>query len=239
MTKAQEAIRLALTNLVEALNLTTWSSWQTTAQFSDQLKAAEAALADHSEGKPDAAQEPSPTFTGEYTMPEPNVEQSKYLKKAYCLAAELKNHLSVAPASQFEPTTWKPIATAPKDNKRKLYLAQFASDTSELLGLDYYGQWWYPEAKGTNGLGAWECARGLLFSATHWAYQDEPIPQVPFAENNDGLVRTIARALCKESAECCQVNEADDWEVYSQSYFSMARVALDAMLAAQPPKVEA
>lgn len=34
----------ALTNLVKALDSTTWSSWQTTATFDDQLKAARAAL---------------------------------------------------------------------------------------------------------------------------------------------------------------------------------------------------
>lgn len=67
-------------------------------------------------------------------------------------------------------TTWKAIDTAPKDNKRPLYLAEFRA--RRLISVDCYGEYFSVSDK---FLG--DRVEGQ--DPTHWAYQDEPIPQVP------------------------------------------------------------
>ena len=71
---------------------------------------------------------------------------------------------------------WQPIETAPKDNKRPLYLAKFSD--GELIELDFNGSWEYWseswELSHINGY-CWFSENGIE-EPTHWAYQDEPLP---------------------------------------------------------------
>jgi hypothetical protein len=68
---------------------------------------------------------------------------------------------------------WKPIDSAPKDNKRPLYLARI-DDSGKLVQLDFDGAWEYWqeswELAHINGL-AWCSANGIE-EPTHWAFQD-------------------------------------------------------------------
>lgn len=68
---------------------------------------------------------------------------------------------------------WQPIETAPKDNKRKLYLARI-NENGKILELDYDGTWEYWseswELPHINGY-AWFSASGIE-EPTHWAYQE-------------------------------------------------------------------
>lgn len=79
-----------------------------------------------------------------------------------------------------EPAGWRPIETAPKDNKRPLYLARFNA-AGELVSLDFNGGWEYWdegwELAHINGWD-WVSASGIE-EPTHWAYQDEPLPPAP------------------------------------------------------------
>lgn len=71
---------------------------------------------------------------------------------------------------------WQPIETAPKDNKRPLYLARF-NDKGELVELDFDGSW---ESESES----WELPQVYYYWAsasgieepTHWAYQDSTPP---------------------------------------------------------------
>lgn len=75
-------------------------------------------------------------------------------------------------------TKWSPIRSAPKDNKRPLYLARFNED-GKLVELTFDGGWEYWqeswELPDINGW-AWVSNDGME-EPTHWAYQDQPIPQ--------------------------------------------------------------
>lgn len=79
-----------------------------------------------------------------------------------------------------EPVVWKPIETAPKDNKRLLYLARL-DDQGKLVELDFDGVWEYWqeswELSHINGY-CWMSANGIE-EPTHWAYQDDPPPTTP------------------------------------------------------------
>lgn len=72
---------------------------------------------------------------------------------------------------------WQPIETAPRDNKRFLYLATFNQE-GRLVELDFDGTWEFwsesyemPEVNGW----AWMSAHGIE-EPTHWAYQDACAP---------------------------------------------------------------
>lgn len=80
---------------------------------------------------------------------------------------------------EVENNQWQPIETAPKDNKRALYLARF-NTKGELIELDFDGAWQHDRE-------SWEmshieydywCSANGIEDPTHWAYQDEPIPKV-------------------------------------------------------------
>lgn len=89
--------------------------------------------------------------------------------EAYRILMELK--------LRGELVAWRPIDTAPTDNKRPLYLARFHG--GELVELDFNGSWEYwqesYEMPHINGY-AWESNNGIE-EPTHWAYQDDPLPK--------------------------------------------------------------
>ena len=77
---------------------------------------------------------------------------------------------------------WQPIETAPKDNKRPLWLARF-NDDGTLQSFDYNGSW---ESESES----WEIPQVYYFWATengyveepsHWAYQPEEFCALPYA----------------------------------------------------------
>lgn len=76
-------------------------------------------------------------------------------------------------------SNWIPIEQAPKDNKRPLYLAQFASN-GRLVELDWDATW---EAESESWempqiYYIWRTANGRVEEPTHFAYMDEPLPPI-------------------------------------------------------------
>lgn len=72
---------------------------------------------------------------------------------------------------------WQPIETAPRDNKRPLYLAAF-NDKGEMCSIDFDGAW---ESESESWeipqvYYFWKSAYGTVEEPTHWAYQDEGPP---------------------------------------------------------------
>lgn len=88
---------------------------------------------------------------------------------------------------------WETIETAPKDNKRPLYLARFNED-GELVELDFDGVWKYWseswELAHINGW-CWMSANGIE-EPTHWAYQDAGAPPPELTPNNEAHRRRPA-----------------------------------------------
>ena len=64
---------------------------------------------------------------------------------------------------------WQPIETAPKDNKRPLWLARF-NDDDTMQSFDYNGSW---ESESES----WEMPQVCYFWATENGYVEEPSPQ--------------------------------------------------------------
>lgn len=93
----------------------------------------------------------------------------------------------------YEPA-WYPIETAPKDNKRPLYLARF-DEEGKLVELDFDGTWEYWEESWEmshiNGF-AWYSFNGIE-EPTHWAYQDLPLPK--------SLAESVESPSCETDAE--------------------------------------
>jgi len=82
---------------------------------------------------------------------------------------------------------WQPIETAPKDNKRPLYLARIDAQGKILeLAHDAIWEYWQEswEMPHINGY-AWESVGGIE-EPTHWAYQDEGPPPPETAGAPDG-----------------------------------------------------
>lgn len=80
-----------------------------------------------------------------------------------------------APSAPVPPNAvvWHPIETAPKDNKRPLYLAQFNTETGDLIDLDWDASW-EPESESweiPQVYYVWRSANGRVEEPTHWAYQ--------------------------------------------------------------------
>ena len=63
---------------------------------------------------------------------------------------------------------WQPIETAPKDNKRPLWLARF-NDDGTMQSFDYNGSW---ESESES----WEMPQVYYFWATENGYVEEPSP---------------------------------------------------------------
>ena len=109
---------------------------------------------------------------------------------------------------------WQPIATAPRDGVRPLYLARF-SDAGELQDIDFDGSW-ESESESweiSQVYWLWKSAFDRVEEPTHWAYQDGPPPTEPLAaskkeeaarlltlECKHGVRRDIACRLCIEEA---------------------------------------
>jgi hypothetical protein len=76
------------------------------------------------------------------------------------------------------PAHFRPIATAPMDNRRLLYLARF-DDEGKLAELDFDGIWECGSESRENPQPYyfWASANGIE-EPTHWAFQDEPMPAV-------------------------------------------------------------
>lgn len=92
------------------------------------------------------------------------------------LLARIDAHL----AAVGDRDGWLPIESAPKDNKRMLYLAHIVE--GELKELDFDGIWqaesesWeMPEI-----YYYWASANGIE-EPTHWSYQDKPLPAIDAA----------------------------------------------------------
>ncbi len=72
------------------------------------------------------------------------------------------------------PSNWQPIETAPKDNKRLLYLARIVD--GKIVELDFDGVWefWQESYEMPHICGYdWLSANGIQ-EPTHWAYQELP-----------------------------------------------------------------
>lgn len=99
---------------------------------------------------------------------------------------------------------WHPIETAPKDNKRPLYLAQFNTDTGELIDLDWDASW---EAESESWeipqvYYIWRSANGRVEEPTHWAYQDLQQPV-----GVEGLRRMIEKLAAHVRPTCSELWE--------------------------------
>ncbi len=69
---------------------------------------------------------------------------------------------------------WQPIETAPKDNKRPLWLARF-NDDGTMQSFDYNGSW-ERESESWEMPGVyyfWASENGNVEEPSHWAYQPE------------------------------------------------------------------
>ena len=69
---------------------------------------------------------------------------------------------------------WQPIETAPKDNKRPLWLARF-NDDGTMQSFDYNGSW-ERESESWEMPGVyyfWASENGNVEEPSHWAYQPD------------------------------------------------------------------
>ena len=96
---------------------------------------------------------------------------------------------------------WQPIETAPKDNKRPLWLARF-NDDGTMQSFDYNGSWekesesWeMPEV-----YYFWASENGNVEEPSHWAYQPEEFYALPDAQ-----------AQCAPSVPVAVLRPVIDW----------------------------
>lgn len=109
---------------------------------------------------------------------------------------------------------WQPIETAPKDNKRPLWLARF-NDDGTMQSFDYNGSW---ESESES----WEMPQVYYFWATengyveepsHWAYQLEEFDTLPGAKGEEKMsteFRRETRYVVLKNADimqCLTINE--------------------------------
>ncbi|MBB3227047.1 hypothetical protein FHW69_001648 [Luteibacter sp. Sphag1AF] len=129
-------------------------------------------------------------------------------------------------------THWQPIATAPKDNARKLYLASF-DESGELVALDFDGKWqhMHVDAYDYGYESYWASACGIK-EPTHWAYQDEAVPRIV---QNFGL--TDEHVACV--AACLAAGRyVSDTTSRSDRFKKVLRYALFEAARSFPPTVE-
>lgn len=115
--------------------------------------------------------------------------------------ADAVTRACILPAAQPEKQAgqvWQSIETAPKDNKRLLFLARLDAN-GKLAELDFDGSWEYWEESWElshiNGY-CWMSANGIE-EPTHWAYQDDappaPIQQAGEVPEAIELLRAFVR----------------------------------------------
>ena len=78
---------------------------------------------------------------------------------------------------------WQPIDTAPKDNKRPLFLARF-NDDGTIQSFDYNGSW-ECESESWEMPGVyyfWASEDGNVEEPTHWMYQPDWFSVLPGAQ---------------------------------------------------------
>lgn len=88
---------------------------------------------------------------------------------------DLRDELSAVNESlPTPPSKWHPIETAPKDNKRPLWLAEFNEDGS-LRELDWDGAWEIEQESWEmpEYYYVWCSANGRVEEPTHWAYMED------------------------------------------------------------------
>lgn len=106
----------------------------------------------------------------------------------------------VAPPASDQKPVWEPIATAPRDNKRPLYLARI-NENGELLEIDFDGGWeFWQESYEMPHVCGWDwCSANGIEEPTHWAFQDVPLPPAPQPEQEnykaqrDALLKSVAQ----------------------------------------------
>lgn len=83
----------------------------------------------------------------------------------------------VIPMQTLIPMRWMPIQTAPKDNKRLLYLARI-DEQGKLQEIDFDGVWeFWQESREMAHINGWAwCSANGIEEPTHWAFQDPLIP---------------------------------------------------------------
>jgi hypothetical protein len=93
-----------------------------------------------------------------------------------------------------EPVAWQPINTAPRDNKRSLYLARF-DEAGRMVELDFNGGWEFcEESRELSHINGWDWfSNSGLEDPTHWAYQDEPLPTAPPVVQQESTKKTLRR----------------------------------------------
>jgi hypothetical protein len=147
------------------------------------------------------------------------LEQSEFEKE---FARSNKLGLVEQPAQ--EPVAWMPIETAPKNNKRALYLAKFDMD-GKLVELDFDAEWVYEEESWEMShinYWYWKSNTGIE-EPTHWAYQDEPIPLYTHPKQWQGLTDDEIYAI---EEKCIRYRDDD---VNSLNSFKFARAIEEAL----------
>lgn len=120
------------------------------------------------------------------------------------------------PASEQKPI-WEPIATAPRDNKRPLYLARI-NENGKLLEIDFDGGWefWQESYEMPHICGWGWCSANGIEEPTHWAFQDAQLPSVPqpdYKAQRDALLEAL-----EEETDAVQrlmnwcVKNVDKWD---------------------------
>ena len=110
---------------------------------------------------------------------------------------------------------WQPIETAPKDNKRPLWLARF-NDDGTMQSFDYNGSWEsdYESWEMPEVYYYWASENGNGEEPSHWAYQPEGFCTLPGAQPapgiSEGWLRAIDEALVV--AHIGVANESDTFE---------------------------
>ena len=92
-----------------------------------------------------------------------------------------------AALQQRVPTKWLPIETAPKDNERPLWIAQFNQDTGKLIALDWDASWEREQESWEipQVYYIWRSANGSVEEPTHWAYQESDTPPLSVMQQRE------------------------------------------------------
>jgi len=97
---------------------------------------------------------------------------------AACWYASQRN--LTAEGKEPDPYQWKPIETAPRNNKRPLLLARF-NDDGTLQSIDYDGAWESEREswEQPDVYWFWASANGYVEEPSHWMYQPNWYAKIP------------------------------------------------------------